>query len=49
MAVVKQLLAKGIAAQSLSKEYRSAQHSIDISQRDRHMPAIEAHSSVNWR
>jgi hypothetical protein len=33
----------------LSKDYRAAQDSIDISQLRRHLPAIEAHGSVNWR
>jgi len=33
----------------LSKDYRAAQHLIDFPLLHRHMAAIEAHGSVNWR
>jgi hypothetical protein len=33
----------------LTKDYRRAQHSVDFAPPRRHMAAIEAHSSVNWR
>jgi hypothetical protein len=33
----------------LSKDYRLAQDSIDFARFHRHLAAIEAHGSVNWR